>query len=260
MISGAMTDHKRRSLAKEVVEARGKTEIDEQPSMLKLRPFENGVTEGACVRQSLIAEVGGKGSGPQGSPEDTYAIRGTRPSTSPNTVTQCTHTSRLDPRPVPADGLAHVRLNTTSLPYDTDGQIINLPGAAWAADQIQIIQIGNDQLALSQSRLDVTKGRSKTEREEGGHEGIALLAAFSLEDVVHAAIVTLPEVSALLPIGQPEVGQKAMGTRQVGDGLKHRSAIHMIKSADAINLRNSGLGIQISERAQEMDRGIHTTA
>jgi hypothetical protein len=93
--------------------------------------------------------------------------------------------------------------------------IVNVADALRLRDCIDVIQVREEVLAFTQLRLDALQGTMDSQREEQGHQRIALLATLTLLHKVLPAGIVQPGVARRLGVRKPHEREHGTRTRQL---------------------------------------------
>ena len=136
---------------------------------------------------------------------------------------------------VPDAGCATVELNARMLAKCLLTGVQQFPDALGNCNDINVVEVGKDGLALSQLRVNSCEGWVLRDGVQSGHERVALLAAFRLPYLVRLPVSVLPNVHAVGGIELAHVGEQRLQAGSLPEARKHRVARHMIKCADCVD-------------------------
>ena len=116
----------------------------------------------------------------------------------------CTWIDLVDPRrlassSVPDFSFSQVDHDTSMLFQGFRNDSEDILDPVWITQNIDVVEIGEQQLILFQSCTDVLQCQVLSQRIQSRHERIALLSSFSVLDDVRIAIIVVPQVLEFLP-------------------------------------------------------------
>ena len=205
MVTGVVGRAVRREHAEEVVGAGGRAEEEQQPGRLQVAEGGDALEEDILVATPVPQLPLHKGFSPEGRAKhnEPLALWWQGPSPDPNISGRArvwlerSKVGRLLPRGVPDAGLALVELDPSMIPEGICEVAMKGGDTLGRTDDIGIVEKRKHALAWLQCRRNGVKGGVLGDCVECRHQGVALLPALGLQDLVFRADIVGPDIAAL---------------------------------------------------------------
>ena len=207
VVTGVVGRAVRREHAEEVVGAGGRAEEEQQPGRLQVAELGRGCAlgghPGGDAGPAVAAAQRLQSRGARPSTTSPWRSGGRGPSPDPNISGRAgvwlerSKVRRLLTRGVPDAGLALVELDPSMIPEGICEVAIKGGDTLGRADDIGIVEEGKHALAWLQCGSNGAKGSVLGDCVECRHQGVALLPALGLQDLVFRADIVGPDIAAL---------------------------------------------------------------
>ena len=121
-------------------------------------------------------------------------------------------------------------------------------GATAVRQTTNVIQVGEEVFVGQQEFLKREQSAMLSEGAQHGHEGIALLATFSLMDHVGVAAVVVPEILGWLREKLEHERKHSVASTDLLKSVQHRSSRDHVKRTESVNGQHGGATVKICER------------
>ena len=106
------------------------------------------------------------------------------------------------PRAIPDPSLAFMQADAGHFPKVPSESLVDVPNPVRLAHGAHVVQKGKHVLAISQLGLGASQGVMDAQRKQHGHQGVTLLATFSLLDEPRIAACVAPGVPRRFAVRQ----------------------------------------------------------